>query len=70
MKSEELLAQQGCVVPYQTLHRFAVERCGFRVKSVAMRINDGEPGVECQIGFAQMGFILDQRPGRNGGCTR
>jgi len=24
-----------------------------------MRVADGEPGVECQIDFAQMGFILD-----------
>jgi len=64
VKIEELLARQGCVVPYRTLHRFAVERCGFRVKSTTMRINDGEPGVECQIDFAQMGFILDDVTGK------
>ncbi|BBZ07000.1 hypothetical protein MDOR_11690 [Mycolicibacterium doricum] len=28
-KIETLLARQGCVVPYRTLHRFASERCGF-----------------------------------------
>ena len=64
VKIEELLARQGCVVPYRTLHRFAVERCGFRVKTTTMRINDGEPGVECQIDFAQMGFILDPVSGK------
>ncbi len=64
VKVEELLARQGCVVPYRTLHRFAVERCGFRVKTTTMRINDGEPGVECQIDFAQMGFILDEETGK------
>jgi len=64
VKIEELLARQGCVVPYRTLHRFAVERCGFRVKTTTMRINDGEPGVECQIDFAQMGFILDPETGK------
>lgn len=64
VKIEELLARQGCVVPYRTLHRFAVERCGFRVKTTTMRINDGEPGVECQIDFAQMGFILDADTGK------
>lgn len=64
VKIEELLARQGCVVPYRTLHRFAVERCGFRVRSTTMRINDGEPGVECQIDFAQMGFILDEVTGK------
>lgn len=60
VKIEELLARQGCVVPYRTLHRFAVQRCGFGVKTTTVRINDGEPGVECQIDFAQMGFILDR----------
>ena len=64
VKIEELLARQGCVVPYRTLHRFAVERCGFRVKTTTVRINDGEPGVECQIDFAQMGFICDPETGR------
>ena len=64
VKIEELLARQGCVVPYRTLHRFAVERCGFRVKATTVRINDGEPGVECQIDFAQMGFILDLATGK------
>ena len=64
VKIEELLARQGCVVPYRTLHRFAVARCGFRVKSTTMRVADGEPGVECQIDFAQMGVILDLETGR------
>ena len=64
VKIEELLTRQGCVVPYRTLHRFAVERCGFRVKTTTVRINDGEPGVECQIDFAQMGFIVDPETGK------
>jgi transposase len=64
VKIEELLARQGCVVPYRTLHRFAVERCGFGVKSHTVRVVDGEPGVECQIDFAQMGFILDAETGK------
>ena len=64
VKIEELLARSGCVVPYRTLHRFAVTECGFRVKSTTVRIADGEPGVECQIDFAQMGFIVDAETGR------
>ena len=64
VKIEELLARQGCVVAYRTLHRFAVERCGFRVTSTTMRIADGEPGVECQIDFAQLGFICDPVTGK------
>ncbi len=46
VKIAELLARQGFVVPYRTLHRFAVERCGFRAKSTTVRVNDGEPGME------------------------
>jgi hypothetical protein len=33
VKVEELLARRGVQVPYRTLHRFAVERCGFGVGS-------------------------------------
>jgi hypothetical protein len=64
VKIEQLLARSGCVVPYRTLHRFAVERCGFRVKSTTVRVLDGEPGVECQIDFAQMGLLVDAETGR------
>lgn len=64
VKIEELLARQGCVVPYRTLHRFATERCGFRPKRTTVRVADGEPGVECQVDFAQMGYLLDPETGR------
>jgi len=36
VKIEELLARQGCVVPYRTLHRFATERCGYRAKETTV----------------------------------
>ena len=64
VKIEQLLTRQGVNVPYRTLHRFAVVRCGFRPKNTTVRVLDGEPGVECQIDFAQMGFILDPETGR------
>ena len=64
VKIEELLARQGVQVPYRTLHRFATERCGFRPKKTTVRVVDGEPGVECQIDFAQMGYLLDPETGR------
>ena len=64
VKIEELLTRQGVRVPYRTLHRFAVERCGFRVGRTTVRVADGEPGVECQIDFAQMGYLLDPETGR------
>lgn len=64
VKIEELLTRQGVRVPYRTLHRFAVERCGFGVRKTTVRVADGEPGVECQIDFAQMGYLLDPETGR------
>ena len=60
VKIEELLARQGVVVPYRTLHRFATERCGYRVKESTVRVADGEPGVELQVDFGQMGYLTDQ----------
>jgi transposase len=64
VKVEELLARRGVQVPYRTLHRFAVERCGFGVRSTTVRVADGEPGVECQLDFAQLGLLLDPETGR------
>lgn len=64
VKMEVLLARSGTVVPYRTLHRFAVQECGFRSRGTTVRVLDGEPGVECQIDFAQMGFIVDTETGR------
>ena len=65
VKVEELLARQGVRVPYRTLHRFAVERCGFRSgRGTTVRVADGDPGVECQLDFAQMGLLLDPDTGR------
>jgi transposase len=64
VKIEELLARRGVQVPYRTLHRFAVQRCGFRVRPATVRVLDGEPGVECQIDFAQLGLLLDPQTGR------
>ena len=64
VKIEELLARQGVRVPYRTLHRFAAERCGFRAKATTVRVVDGEPGVECQVDFAQMGYLTDPETGK------
>ena len=64
VKVHELLARQGCSVPYRTLARFAVARCVSRAAATTVRVADGEPGVECQIDFAQMGFIIDEQTGK------
>ena len=64
VKIEQLLARRGVVVPYRTLYRFAVERCGFRVRDTTVRVVDGEPGVECQLDFGQLGLLRDPDSGR------
>jgi hypothetical protein len=64
------LERMGVVVPYRTLHRFRVERCGFGRTSATVRVADGEPGVEVQIDFAQMGLLHDPAAGRRRRCTR
>lgn len=35
-----------------------------------MRVADGEPGVECQIAFVQMGLIVDLETGRKAAGAR
>jgi len=63
-KIHTLLARQGCVAPYRTLHRFASERCGFGRKDTTVRVADGDPGVECQIDFGYLGMLTDAEDGR------
>jgi hypothetical protein len=64
-KMVELLARRRVAVPYRTLHRFAVERCGFSPgRGVTVRVADGEPGGECQVDFGRMGLIFDPVAGR------
>jgi transposase len=58
------LTRRGVVVPYRTLHRFAVERCGFGRSRLTVRVADGKPGVECQIDFGRLGMMLDPVSGR------
>jgi transposase len=53
------LTRQGTVVPYRTLHRFAVARCGFGRARSTVRVADGDPGVECQIDFGRLGLMHD-----------
>lgn len=66
VKIDELLARRRVAVPYRTLHRFCVERAGYRGRSArdTVRVNDGKPGEECQIDFARMGLLYDPSVGR------
>src|SRR5262244_3763125 len=59
-----LLERQGIVVPYRTLHRFCVERCGFGRTAATVRVADGEPGAECQLDFGYLGLLADPVTGR------
>ncbi len=58
------LERQGVPVPYRTLHRFAVERCGFGCSRSTVRVADGEAGMECQIDFGRLGMMHDPVTGR------
>ena len=59
-----LLERRGVVVPYRTLHRFCVERCGFGKTAATVRVADGEPGAECQLDFGYLGLLADPVTGR------
>ena len=58
------LTRQGVLVPYRTLHRFAVERCGFGRRKATVRVADGEAGMECQVDFGRLGLMVDPVTGR------
>ncbi len=64
VKVHELLARQGCVVAYRTVHRFAAERCGYRSRDTTVRVADGDPGVELQVDFGHLGYLVDPDDGR------
>ncbi len=55
------LVQRGVQVPYRTLHRFAVEECGFGRRQPTLRVADGQPGVECQLDFGRLGLLEDSQ---------
>jgi transposase len=59
-----LLERRGVTVPYRTLHRFCVERCGFGRTASTVRVADGEPGAECQLDFGYLGMLADPVTGR------
>ncbi len=58
------LTRRGVNVPCRTLHRFAVEECGFGRRQPTLRVADGQPGVECQVDFGRLGLLEDPQAGR------
>ena len=60
-----LFRHTGEVVPYRTFHRFCVGELGYRPgRATTVRVDDPEPGTECQIDFGRMGFLFDPASGR------
>lgn len=59
----ELLARSGTVVPERTLNRYLVERFPKPLLST-VRVADGEPGVELQVDFGELGLMMDEQTGR------
>ena len=56
-KAHVLLARRGIDVPYRTMARFAVDRCGAGRPALTVRVADPEPGMELQVDFGRMGLI-------------
>jgi transposase len=58
-KMHQLLVRRGVNVPYRTLVRFAVERCGAGKNRITVRVVDPPPGTELQVDFGRMGLLPD-----------
>lgn len=59
-KVQELLHRHaGVVVPYRTLHRYAVRELGFGGRRVTVRVAEGKPGEELQVDFGAVGWIRE-----------
>jgi transposase len=62
-KVQVLLGRRGVVVPYRTLHRYAVAELGFGRRQPTVRVADGDPGGEVQVDFGRLGLIPDPARG-------
>ncbi|GAC1378859.1 MAG: hypothetical protein NVSMB4_08450 [Acidimicrobiales bacterium] len=62
-KTHVLLERHGVVVPYRTLHRYAVAELGFGRRRATVPVADGDPGVELQVDFGRLGLIPDPARG-------
>jgi hypothetical protein len=64
------LTRCGVVVPYRTLHRFAVEQCGFGRRRSRVRVADGEPGWSASWILAGWGWCrIRGRASAGGACV-
>jgi len=57
-KVHRKLAREGVVVPYSSLHRFAVKHCGFNEqRRRTLRLPESEPGRYAQVDFGRLGLV-------------
>jgi len=57
-KVHQKLMRLGVVVPYSSLHRFAVKHCGFNAhRRSTVRLEDCEPGQYAQVDFGRLGMV-------------
>ena len=59
-KVQQLLARQGVAVPYSSLHRFAVDQCGFADRRrLTVRRAEVAPGELAEVDFGRLGLVWD-----------
>jgi hypothetical protein len=64
-KVHTLLERESVVVPYSTLHRFAVKHCGFgQSQRVTVRMAESAPGEMAEVDFGRLGLVPHPPSGR------
>ena len=59
-KVQQLLARKGVAVPYSSLHRFAVDQCGFADRRrLTVRRAEVDPGELAEVDFGRLGLVWD-----------
>lgn len=63
-KVHRLLERRGIVVPYSSLHRFAVKHCQFGKGRITVRCAPCKPGELTEVDFGRLGYIVDPQTHR------
>jgi hypothetical protein len=63
-KVRKLLARRGQIIPYSTLHRFAVAELSFGRQAPTVPVADGKPGEEVQLDTGWMTHLEPDATGR------
>jgi len=59
-KVHQLLVREGVVVPYSSLHRFAVRHCGFAdSRRITVPVAPCRPGEAAEVDFGRLGLVPD-----------